>query len=235
MSIRAVIFDLDNTLTHRDLTVQAYTRYLTQHFSEQLLPQQEQQLLAIIRRIDRGGYPIKEQLTHGSIGASVAYAMQQELTWHQVPDLDVLTAFWFEKFGACAVAMPQLYAMLNQLRSEGYRLGIISNGGHETRLKIIQGLDVEHYFEHIVSSGSFGLSKPQPEIFQYTVAQFGLKPQQCVYVGDHPINDIEGANHAGLHSIWIEGFHATTQNIQPKIQQLNDLFPILDALNQQIE
>lgn len=28
-------------------------------------------------------------------------------------------------------------------------------------------------------------------------------PEQCVYVGDHPVNDIEGAAAAGMNTIWI--------------------------------
>lgn len=36
MTIRAVLFDLDNTLTHRDLSVQAFTRHLGQSYAADL-------------------------------------------------------------------------------------------------------------------------------------------------------------------------------------------------------
>ena len=36
MTVRAVLFDLDNTLTHRDLSVQAYSRYLAEQYSQML-------------------------------------------------------------------------------------------------------------------------------------------------------------------------------------------------------
>lgn len=80
MTIRAVLFDLDNTLTHRDLSVQAYSRYLAEHYTNLLELVDVEKITEIVRRIDNGGYPKKELLTHSTIGGSVAYALLQELS-----------------------------------------------------------------------------------------------------------------------------------------------------------
>ena len=231
MSIRAVLFDLDNTLTHRDLSVQRYAAYLSASYVSVLSEPQIDKITEIVRRIDNGGYPKKAYLTHPSIAASVAAALLAELNWIRAPSLEELTEFWFEKFGQCAVAMPDVEQVLQQLVHEGYKLAIISNGGHETRLNIVQGLGIQDYFEQIISSGGFGMSKPNPEIFHYAVTQLGLTAAQCVYIGDHPINDIQGANNAGLHSIWLQGFHDVTHIIEPSVQKLSDIFPLITAFN----
>ena len=206
MTIRAVLFDLDNTLTHRDQSIAAYSQYLADHYQHQLQQGDSNQIQSIIRRIDHGGYP-KEYLTHPSIAASVAYALQQELRWHSLPNLDELSQFWFQQFGLSAVAMPGAKKLLTELKQRGYKLAVISNGGHATRLSILQGLGFGHYFDEIVSSGLLGISKPNPEIFLHTSRQLGLSAQQCLYIGDHPINDIQGATAAGMTAIWLEGFH----------------------------
>ena len=102
MSIQAVLFDLDNTLTHRDLSVQAYSQFLLNEFRSDLISSdliELNQTIEIIRRIDNGGYPKKEYLTHPSIAASVAYALIDALPWHNPPQLEKLTEFWFEQFG----------------------------------------------------------------------------------------------------------------------------------------
>jgi hypothetical protein len=88
MTIQAVLFDLDNTLTHRDLTTQAYSRYLAEYYASALAQVELEKIIEIVRRIDNGGYPKKELLTHGSIGASAAYALLQELSWLTPPDLE---------------------------------------------------------------------------------------------------------------------------------------------------
>ncbi|WP_347454409.1 HAD family hydrolase [Acinetobacter thermotolerans] len=229
MTIRAVLFDLDNTLTHRDLSVQAYSRYLAEHYTNLLELVDVEKITEIVRRIDNGGYPKKELLTHSTIGGSVAYALLQELSWQIQPPLEDLTDFWFQNFGHFAVAMPQAEQLLQSLKSEGYKLAVISNGGHETRMNIINGLGFGHYFDEIVSSELVGISKPNPEIFLHTAQKLEVTPEHCLYIGDHPINDIQGAENAGMQSLWMEGFHTPVQPIERKIQNLVEVLDYLKA------
>lgn len=231
MPIQAVLFDLDNTLTHRDLTAQAYSRYLAEYYAPALARVEPEKIIEIVRRIDNGGYPKKELLTHGSIGASAAYALLQELSWLNPPSIDELAQFWFSQFGRFAVEMPDAKQVLEQLKSQGYQLAIVSNGGHDTRLNTIRGLGIEPYFDEIISSGLVGFNKPQPEIFQITAERLSVQPAQCLYIGDHPINDVQGATEAGMHALWMQGFHADAEHIQYKIQQLPEIFAHLQLLN----
>ena len=231
MPIQAVLFDLDNTLTHRDLTAQAYSRYLAEYYAPALKQVDSDKIIEIVRRIDNGGYPKKELLTHGSIGASAAYALLQELHWLNPPSIDELAQFWFSQFGRFAVEMPAAEQVLTQLKDEGYQLAIVSNGGHDTRLNTIRGLGIETYFDEIISSGLVGFNKPQPEIFQITAERLGVRPAQCLYIGDHPVNDVQGATEAGMHALWMQGFHADAEHIQYKIQQLPEIFAHLQLLN----
>jgi putative hydrolase of the HAD superfamily len=231
MPIQAVLFDLDNTLTHRDLTTQAYSRYLAEYYAPALKQVESDKIIEIVRRIDNGGYPKKELLTHGSIGASAAYALLQELSWLNPPTIDELAQFWFSQFGRFAVEMPAAEQVLTQLKDEGYQLAIVSNGGHDTRLNTIRGLGIETYFDEIISSGLVGFNKPQPEIFQITAERLSVQPAQCLYIGDHPINDVQGATEAGMHALWMQGFHADAEHIQYKIQQLPEIFAHLQLLN----
>ncbi|TCH63179.1 HAD family hydrolase [Acinetobacter sp. ANC 4862] len=207
MTIRAVLFDLDNTLTHRDQSILAYSQHLARTYQYHLLHAEISQIQLIIRRIDNGGYPKKELLTHPSIAASVAYALQQELTWKNLPDLEELSQFWFQQFGLSAVAMPGANHLLSDLKQQGYKLAVVSNGGHATRLTILQGLGFSHYFDEIVSSELVGMSKPNPEIFLHTSRQLAVESQHCLFIGDHPVNDIQGATQAGMNALWLQGFH----------------------------
>ena len=232
VNIQAVLFDLDNTLTHRDLTAQAYSCYLAEYYASAFAQVEPEKIIEIVRRIDNGGYPKKELLTHGSIGASAAYALLQELSWLNPPSIDELAQFWFSQFGRCAVEMPDAKQVLEQLKSQGYQLAIVSNGGHDTRLNTIRGLGIADYFEEIISSGLVGFNKPQPEIFQITAQRLGVLPEHCLYIGDHPINDIQGAKNAGMHALWMQGFHPDAEEIQYKIQQLPEIFTYLQRLNQ---
>ena len=224
MTIRAVLFDLDNTLTHRDQSILAYSQHLANTYQQQLQQAEISQIQAIIRRIDNGGYPKKELLTHPSIAASVAYALQQELNWNSLPDFEELTQFWFQQFGLSAVAMPGANSLLAELKQQGYKLAVVSNGGHATRLTILQGLGFSHYFDEIISSELVGMSKPNPEIFLHTSRQLDIAPQHCLFIGDHPVNDIQGATEAGMQALWFKGFHeAEDHKLMNTIQNLAEI------------
>jgi len=224
MTIRAVLFDLDNTLTHRDQSILAYSQHLAKTYQQQLQQAEIGQIQSIIRRIDNGGYPKKELLTHPSIAASVAYALQHELNWNSLPDFEELTQFWFQQFGLSAVAMPGANHLLADLKQQGYKLAVVSNGGHATRLTILQGLGFSHYFDEIISSELVGMSKPNPEIFLHTSRQLDIAPQHCLFIGDHPVNDIQGATEAGMQALWFKGFHeAEDHKLMNTIQNLAEI------------
>lgn len=220
MTIRAVLFDLDNTLTHRDHSIDVYSQHFVTAYQQYLNHVDVQHIQSIIRSIDQGGYPQKEHLSHPSIAASVGYALQQQLNWNHVPELEELTQFWFQQFGLAAVAMSGAEQLLIELKQQGYQLAVVSNGGHATRLKILQGLGFQHYFDCIISSETAGISKPHPEIFHYSSQQLNLPVENCLFVGDHPVNDIQGATNAGMQALWLEGFHIPTQQPLYRIQNL---------------
>lgn len=231
MLIRAVLFDLDNTLTHRDQSIWAYSHYLAAYYQPLLFEADPQQIKCIVNRIDNGGYPDIQLLTHPSIGASVAYALLQELSWHEQPDFEELTQFWFRHFGSHAVAMTGALELLRHLKQAQYKLAIVSNGSHATRLNILQGLGFSHFFDAIISSESAGVSKPKPEIFLYASERLGLEPEECLFIGDHPINDVQGALGAGMQAVLLDGFHADKEHAvnTKRIQKLDQLWKYLSS------
>ncbi len=62
-----------------------------------------------------------------------------------------------------------------------------------------------------------------------------VEPQQAVFVGDRPANDIAGANEAGLVSVWINPPHLELElnGVVPdyEVTELAQLLPILNKLD----
>ena len=225
--LNTIIFDLDNTLTHRNQTVEKYSEYLLKSFKLEDNLENVLKIQSIIHRIDNGGYPQKERLTHSSIAASVANALIDSLDWQDTPTIEYLTDFWFDYFPKLSVEMPQARAVLESLKAKGYVLAVISNGKHLSRLKTIQSLGFEQYFDEIISSEKTGYKKPEAEIFQKTCELLNVSAQQCLFIGDHPINDYLGATNAGMSALLLKGFHdESDENIQT-IENLEEILPYL--------
>jgi len=78
------------------------------------------------------------------------------------------------------------------------RLGSLTNGGAD-----LQAIGLAHHFDVSLAAHQMGCAKPDPAIFHAACQALGLTPAQVAYVGDDLALDVEGAQHAGLHGIWI--------------------------------
>lgn len=87
--------------------------------------------------------------------------------------------------------------------AENFRLGMITNGAPGIQWEKINASGVRKYFEHIVVSGDVGVGKPDPEIFHIAMKRFGMRPGNCLVIGDSLRSDITGAKNAGIRSVWV--------------------------------
>jgi putative hydrolase of the HAD superfamily len=95
---------------------------------------------------------------------------------------------------------------LERLRRHGLRIGMLSNTHwprkqHERFLRrdgLLALIDAAVY------SSECPWTKPDPRIFRHAAAELGASaPEDVVYVGDRPVDDIEGARRAGMRAILI--------------------------------
>ena len=109
--------------------------------------------------------------------------------------------------------MPGVYAVLEALRREGLRLGLISNAGNEANVhRLIDRASLRPYFDPILISAALGLRKPNPALFEIVIQAWGLSPEEAVMIGDTLGADILGAQNAGMHQIWLTADAETPAN-----------------------
>lgn len=89
---------------------------------------------------------------------------------------------------------------LDELASLGLPLGIISNWDNRLR-PLLASFKLTGFFEVIIPSCEVAFNKPSPVIFEMAIRQLGLPPEQILHVGDHYLEDVEGARAAGLQAL----------------------------------
>lgn len=93
--------------------------------------------------------------------------------------------------------------LLDQLISDGLRLGIVSN--NILAEERVDALGLAGYFETIVTPlDNDGIGKPHPEIFQLALDRLGVTAEGAVYIGDTYETDVVGARAAGIRSILVD-------------------------------
>jgi len=84
-----------------------------------------------------------------------------------------------------------------------YSLALLTNGAPDLQREKIGATGLEPLFKAIAVSGEHGIGKPRPEIFHKLLAELGVTPEEAVMVGNSLERDIAGASNAGIRSIWI--------------------------------
>lgn len=136
-----------------------------------------------------------------------------------------LTKDWLERMGLpaghadalMAVADARLYdpahgyftlyddtlPALELLRSEGFRLAVISNWDYSLH-RVLASLGLTSYFEHVFASLEEGVEKPEAELFHIALRACGTEPSQTLHVGDDPVDDLQGASGVGMRALLID-------------------------------
>ena len=92
---------------------------------------------------------------------------------------------------------PEVQPTLEQL-ARSYRLGVVTNGNADVRR-----LGLAEYFQFALCAEDIGVAKPDPRLFHEALLRAGnVVPGAAVHIGDHPGDDIAGAQQAGFRAIW---------------------------------
>ncbi len=125
-------------------------------------------------------------------------------------------------------------AVLAELRQRGLTVAVCSNWGWDLdRALAMSGLDTA--FDVVVTSAQVGVRKPHPRIFELTMQQCGLPPEEALFVGDTWYPDVEGSLAAGLRPVHVwrpddEHVSGLPPQVTPGVHRIDDLRGVLDLV-----
>lgn len=99
------------------------------------------------------------------------------------------------------VADPDARPTIASLEAAGVRLSVLSNGWNPLQISKARRAG---YGGRVIASGDIGVQKPSAAAFEALIADLGLPPERCFFVGDTPESDIAGALRAGMRAVWLD-------------------------------
>ena len=125
--------------------------------------------------------------------------------------------------------------ILELVKENDVKLGIITNGPSEHQWSKVKALGVERWIdkENIIVSGDYSINKPDVRIFEIMQEKLQLPNDFLYYIGDSIENDIVGANNAGWKSIWINRYKQKSSkevDIYKIAENNNELFEIIEKI-----
>ncbi len=92
---------------------------------------------------------------------------------------------------------PGALAVLEQLAS-AYTLAALTNGNAN-----FERLGLDRFFSFGYCAADVGASKPHTAMFERAMAHADVPGAEAVHVGDHAVDDVQGASAAGMATIWV--------------------------------
>lgn len=98
--------------------------------------------------------------------------------------------------------------MLSELKAGCVKTAIISNSDSKMMKKRLNELGIEKYFDLIVTPETFGVKKPNPEVYEKTLQALNVTASETAMAGDRIDRDVEPARVNGIFGIhaWYGSF-----------------------------
>jgi HAD superfamily hydrolase (TIGR01509 family) len=125
-----------------------------------------------------------------------------------------------------------VHTVLPELKSRGYKLGLISNA-FPSAMRIIHDLNLRDYFKYKYTFLSYEIPhvKPEPEIYRYASRKAKVEIDRALFVDDRwPF--VKGALDVGMKAYLIERFSEENQKLATKslVPRIYDLYELRDQV-----
>lgn len=179
--VKAVIFDMDGVIIDSEGT---YLEFQLEFARKKNPEVRIEELYPMVGATKKEAWEVLERAVHNG------------QTWEELRDecrkRDIYSEVDYRK-----IYRPEVTEVLQTLQEKGYRLALASSTQLDLVERVLRENEIRDYFQVVVSGNQFKRSKPDPEIYQYTAAQLGVKEEECLAVEDSTIG-ITAAHRAGM-------------------------------------
>ncbi|WP_307606957.1 HAD family hydrolase [Paenibacillus sp. V4I9] len=233
MTLKAVLFDLDDTLLWDDRSVQEAFEATCAEAAKHVAVNPEE-LEASVRKVARSLYESFETFAFTKmIGINPFEGLWANFTQGENENFRKLeklapgyrTESWTRGLAALGIEDRELgyklgelfpaerrrrpyvyeetFRVLDALKGS-YQLLLLTNGSPDLQKEKLAGVpNIAPYFDHIVISGEFGVGKPATSIFNHALGLLGIEAEEGIMIGDKLTTDILGSGSVGMRNIWI--------------------------------
>lgn len=226
--LKAVIFDIDNTLYSFD-EGNLIAANATAAYAEEKLGLSGEVFLASCREA------MHEQFRdHGSTAGchsrAIRYMMVMER--HHLPLFHayILNDLYWEALLGVITPFPGVKELILTLREKGIRIGVGTDMTADWQLKKLERLGLLELMDFIVTSEEAEGEKPSQLFFDLVLKKAGCRPDECLFIGDNLPKDVLGAEQAGMKALWYQP-DPEKAAAQPSVKSIHGYHGLIEHIN----
>ena len=224
--IKAVIFDLDNTLLD-------------------FISMKESAVSSAVQAMIEAGLDLDEKSSYERI-----ITLYQETGWENQQIFDIFlkekTGEVDNKYLAAAIVSyrrareatlrlyPDVQRTLNILAKMGLKLAVVSDAPSREAWMRIYYLNLHHVFDLVLTFDDVGERKPSPKGFEMALEKLGIKTDEALMIGDWPERDVAGASKLGIKTIYAkygDTFGTVESGADWDVENIYEVVGIIKSLN----
>lgn len=192
---RVVFFDVDDTLLDTSTFAETARKAAIELMVDNGLPLDKDEAYGVLKTIIR---------QKGSNYSKHFNILTEVVLGHEDP---MLVALGMITYHNVKIALLRPFAetidALIYLKSQGYRLGVISNGITIKQWEKLVRLNVYSFFDEVITSEEVGAKKPDKLIYDVALRKMNGDPEKSIMIGNKFKEDALGAVNAGMSAILV--------------------------------
>lgn len=133
---------------------------------------------------------------------------------------------------ASLVLYPHVKLTLIELMKRGIRLAVVSDAPRQEAWLRLCYLQLHHMFDFVSTFEDAGARKPSRIPFQMALDYFMLNPDEAIMVGDWPERDITGADQVGMRTVFARYGNTFGTKESGAHYDINDIYELVDIVDQ---
>lgn len=217
MSVKAVIFDLDNTLYDYNYCNRLAEDKLLNEISKEFLISHDE-AACVLSASKRN---IKNRLCN-NVAASHNRLLYMQNVCEQMGRNPLLYAMHFynvywDTMLEKMVLFDYVIPLFNELANRKIKIGILTDLTAHIQYRKINVLGISEYIDCITTSEEAGEEKPSAKGFELMLMKLGAQAEDVIMVGDSQLNDIEGAKRVGIDGVLCKNIETIYDEVISKL------------------
>ena len=127
---------------------------------------------------------------------------------------------------------PNVNHTLVELIKMSVKLAVVSDAPSREAWMRIYYLNLHHHFDVVLTFDDTNARKPSPIPFEMALSQLNIGPEEALMVGDWPERDVVGANKLGIRTIFARYGDAFGTVDSGADWDINDVYEIVGIVNE---